>query len=92
MLLFRDVLIIVQSAPNNPTSSGNLRTSDLKPYQKNIKDPYVTAYLKANVLPRTFVIGDGKKYNSEKETYLNQPLRQDSNYIVFVRFLENEVL
>ena len=85
------MLIVVQSATNNPTSSENLRNSDLKPYQANTKDPYVTAYLKADVLPLVFVIGDGKKYNSDKETYLNQPLKQNSSYIVFLRFIENQV-
>jgi hypothetical protein len=85
------VFIVVQSAINNPTSSENLRTSHLKPYQTNTKGPYVTAYLKADVLPSMFVIGDSKEYNSGKEKYFNQPLKQNSSYIVFVRFFENQV-
>ena len=83
--------IIVQSAGKNPTSSGNLRTSDVKPYQTNVEDPYITGYIKADTLPLLFVVGDGKNYNSDKETYLNQPLKQNSSYIVFVRYFENQV-
>ena len=85
------MLIVVQSGTNNPTSSENLRSSNLKPYQANINDPYVTAYLKTDVLPLLFVVGDGKNYNSDKETYFNQPLKQNSRYIVFLRFFENQV-
>ena len=84
-------MVIVQSAKSSSTLSENLRTSDLKPYQANISDPYVAAYLKTDVLPLTFVIGDGKEYNSEKEKYVNQPLKQNSSYIVFLRFFENQV-
>ena len=60
-------------------------------YQRNVKVPYVTAYIKADVLPWTFVIGDGREYNSEDKKYLNQPLKQNSKYIAFLRFYENEV-
>ena len=88
---FRDVLIVVQSTTNNPTSSENLRTSVLKPYQADIKGPYVTAYCKAGLLPLAFVIGDGKEYNSEEKTYFNQPLEQNSSYIAFLRFFEDKV-
>ena len=88
---FREVMIIVQVAPKNRTVE-EIGNSDLKPYQANTKDPYVTAYLKADVLPLTFVIGDGKEYNSEKETYFNQFLEHNSNYIVFLRFFESQVL
>ena len=84
-------MVIVQSAKSSSTLSENLGTSDLKPYQANINDPYVTAYLKIDVLPLTFVVGDGKEYNSEKEKYVNQPLKQNSSYIVFLRFFENQV-
>lgn len=85
-------MIIVQNTKSSSTRSENLRTIDLKPYQKNTQDPYVTAYLKADVLPLTFVIGDGKEYNSEKEKFANQPLKKNSNYIVFLRFFENQVI
>ena len=84
-------MVIVQNAKSSSIPSENLRTSDLKPYKTNIKDPYITAYLKADVLPLTFVIGDGKEYSSEKEKYFNQPLKQNSNYIVFLRYFENQV-
>jgi hypothetical protein len=84
-------MVIVQSASKNPTLSKYIRTSDLKPYQTNTQDSYVTAHLKVDDLPLTFVIGDGKEYHSEKVTYLNQPLKQNSSYIVFLRFFESQV-
>ena len=87
---FREVMIIVQVAPKN-RGLEEIGKSDLKPYQENMNDPYVTAYLKADVLPLTFVIGDGKEYNSEKEKYFNQLLEHNSNYIVFLRFFESRV-
>ncbi|CAB4021699.1 receptor-type tyrosine- phosphatase S [Paramuricea clavata] len=86
----KEVMVIVQSASKNPTLSKYIRTTDLKPYQTNTHDPYATAYLKVNDLPLTFVIGDGKEYHSEKVTYLNQPLKQNSSYIVFLRFFESQ--
>jgi uncharacterized membrane protein len=84
-------MVIVQNAKSSSTPSENLKTSDLKPYQENMKDPYVTAHLKADVLPLTFAIGDGNEYNSEKEKYINQPLKLNSIYIVFLRFFESQV-
>jgi hypothetical protein len=88
---FREVMIIVKDAPKNRRVE-EIGKSDLKPYHANTKDPYVTAYLKAEALPLTFVIGDGKEYNSENETYFNQLLEHNSNYIVFLRFFESQVL
>jgi hypothetical protein len=87
---FREVMIIVMDAPKNRRVE-EIGRSDLKPYHADTKDPYVTAYLKTDVLPLTFVIGDGKEYNSEKEKYSNQPLKQNSSYIAFVRFFESQV-
>ena len=84
-------MVIVQIVTNGQTPSENIKTSKLKPYQTNTQDPYITAYLKADVLPLTFVIGDGKVYSSEKEKYFNQPLEENSNYIVFLRFFESQV-
>jgi hypothetical protein len=86
----REVMIIVQVAPKNKGVS-KIGKSDLKQYHANTKDPYVTAYLKADVLPLTFVIGDGKEYNSANENYFNQPLKQNSSYIAYLRFFESEV-
>jgi hypothetical protein len=84
-------MVIVQVATKNREKVNNIRTSELDSYQGNTQEPYVTAYLKAGVLPLTFVIGDGKEYSFEKETYFNQPLKQNSSYIVFLRFFENRV-
>ena len=81
----------MQIVTNGQTPSENIKTSKLKRYQTNTQDPYITAYLKADVLPLTFVIGDGKVYSSEKEKYFNQPLEENSNYIVFLRFFESQV-
>ncbi|CAB4019763.1 receptor-type tyrosine- phosphatase F-like [Paramuricea clavata] len=85
----KEVMIIVQVAPKI-NEVEDIGESDLKPYQANTQDPYVTAYLKADVLPLTFVIGDGMQYNSEKQRYSNQPLKQNSSYIVFLRFFESQ--
>jgi hypothetical protein len=88
---FREVMIIVKVAPKNRKVE-EIGKSDLKHYQANTKDPYIAAYLKADVLPLTFVIGDGKEYHSKQEKYFNQLLEHNSNYIVFLRFFENQVL
>ena len=84
-------MVIVESSIKSPIQSKNLRPSDLKPYQENIKGPYITSSIKADALPLMFVIGDGKEYNSKDQQYFNQPLQQNSNYIVFLIFFENQV-
>jgi hypothetical protein len=84
-------MVIVQIDSNNSKPTESLRGHNLKPYQANTQDPYITAYLKTDALPLTFVIGDGKEYNSEKQKYLNQPLKQNTSYIAFLRFFENQV-
>ena len=84
-------MVIVQIASSNPASSEDIETNKLQPYRENKMDPYVAAYLKADVLPLTFVIGDGKEYNFENKNYFNQPLKQDSGYIVFLRYFESKV-
>ena len=88
--VFRAVMVII--ATEHRRRVKRIRTNELKPYQANTKAPYITAYFKADVLPLTFVIGDGKEYNSEKEKYFNQPLKQNSSYFVFLRFFENQVI
>ncbi|CAB4004623.1 Receptor-type tyrosine- phosphatase F [Paramuricea clavata] len=86
----KGVMVIVHNATaGSSIPSANFQTNNLGPFQENIQDLYVTAYLKADVLPLTFVIGDGKEYNSEKQKYFNQPLKQNSSYIVFLRFFES---
>ena len=83
-------MIIVKDAPKD-RGVEEIAESDLKPYDANTRDPYVTAYLKVDDLPQTFMIGDGKEYNSQIQKYLNQPLKQNSSYIVFLRFFESQV-
>jgi hypothetical protein len=83
-------MIIVKDAPKN-RGVEEIGESDLKPYDANTRDPYVTAHLKVDDLPETFMIGDGKEYNSKIQKYLNQPLKQNSSYIVFLRFFESQV-
>ena len=85
------MLVIVQSAPETPTPVEDIQTNYLTPYQTDTQDPYITAYLKADILPLTFIIGDGKEYNSPDEKYPNQRLEQKSSYIVFLRFFETKV-
>jgi hypothetical protein len=90
--LFREMMAIVQIAPKTPTRPvENIQTKDLTPYQTDTQDRYVAAYFKADVLPLTFIIGDGKEYNSEDGNYTNQPLKPNTNYIVFLRFFESQV-
>ena len=85
-------MVIVQIATKNLKPTENIDKNDLRPHEANTQDvTYVTAYLKADVLPSTFVIGDGKEYNSGKEKYVNQPLKQNSSYVVFLRFFESKV-
>jgi hypothetical protein len=84
-------MIIVENSKKSSARSEELRTNDLEPYQENTEGPYVTASLKADVLPLTFVIGDGKEYNSKDQKYFNQPLTENSDYVVFLRFFENQV-
>ena len=84
-------MVIVQVSTKYRRKVEDIKTRDLKPYEANTQDPYVSAYLKADVLPLTFVIGDGKEYNSENKNYVNQPLKQNSSYMVFLRFFESQV-
>jgi hypothetical protein len=84
-------MVIVQLVTSSQTPSENIRTNKLKAYQTSTQDPYITAYLKPDVLPLILVIGDCKEYNSEKEKYFNQPLIHNSSYLVFLRFFESQV-
>ena len=84
-------MVIVSPVTKDTTPSEDIETNRLKPYQRNTQDPYATAYLKTDLLPLTIVIGDGKEYNSDEEKYFNQPLKQNSGYVVFLRFLESKV-
>ena len=86
-------MVIVQIAQKTPTPVEYIQTNDLKPYESNTQNPYITAYFKADVLPKSkFVIGDGKEYNNFKaEKYINQPLEPNSSYTVFLRFFETMV-
>ena len=86
----KEVMIIVQIASKTPTPVEDIQTNDLKPFQANTQDLYITAYFKADVLPLKFVIGDGKEYKFENERYINHPLKQNSSYIVFLRFFETK--
>ena len=84
-------MVIILNARSSSRFSENIETTELKSYQTKTKDPYITAYLKADVLPLTFIIGDGKEYNSESRNFFNHPLNPDSNYTVLLRFFESEV-
>jgi hypothetical protein len=93
MFLLREIMVVVKRARNSSKLSEDIQTDALKPDRTcNIKDPYVTAYLNPDLLPLTFVIGDGKEYHSETEKYFNQPLQENSNYVVFLRFFESKVI
>ena len=85
-------MVIVQIATESRPKVRSIENADLKPYQNNTTGPYITAYMKTDVLPLTFVIGDGKEYEFEKKIYVNRQLKQNSKYRVFLRFFENQVL
>ena len=89
----RDVMVIVQIALKNPQAVEEIKTSDLKPYERNTRGPYVTGYLKASAANPSskFVIGQGNTYYSNKETYSNRPLEKNTSYIVFLRYFESQV-
>ncbi|XP_028402590.1 receptor-type tyrosine-protein phosphatase delta-like isoform X2 [Dendronephthya gigantea] len=88
----REVMVIVKKGTSSLTSSKNIEMRKLGPHRENTQDLYVAAYLKTEDLPLLFVIGDGKEYNSKTEKYVNQPLRTNSSYIVFLRYFENKDL
>ena len=87
------MMVIVQRAPRNQKVE-DIGTADLRPYQANKRHgPYITAYFKVNSSrPSTFVIGDGRTYKFGEKYYINQPLEQNSTYIAFLRYFDNEVL
>ena len=86
-------MVIVQVASrNSPGPVDNIKTDELEPYQPNKADPYIAAYFNVESgTPSTFVIGDGKTYKFDNKDYVNNPLKQNSSYIVFLRFFEKEV-
>ena len=84
-------MVIVQVGTGRQQPVEDIRTSDLMPYEVNTQNPYVTAYLKADDIPKTFVIGDGNEYSSEKVNYFNQPLKENTSYSVFLRYFESKV-
>ncbi|XP_028402584.1 receptor-type tyrosine-protein phosphatase F-like isoform X2 [Dendronephthya gigantea] len=87
----KSVIIIVKIDSGETTPVENIKTNSLRS-NKSTSDgkPYITAYLKSDVLPKMFVIGDGEKYNSKTEIYSNQPLTNNTKYIAFLRFFESE--
>ena len=89
--LFREVMIIVKRDTGERTPVEDIKTSSLSSYETNTTDPYITAYLKTSNLSSSFIIGDNNEYNFKGEKYVNQPLKQNANYIVFLRYFETEV-
>ena len=86
-------MVIVQVYRRKPTPVSNITMSHLKNEKPNTQQPYITAYFKAEARNRLkFVIGTGGEYTYQNKKYVNQPLRPNTNYIVFLRFLENEVI
>ena len=85
-------MVIVQSYHENRSNVEDIKTSNLKPYKGNTPNPYITAYFKIDSGgPLRFIVGNGKKYEYKNKMYLNKPLEQNSSYIVFLRYFENEV-
>ena len=86
-------MVIVQTARKNLKEVEYIKTKDLKPYQANTLDPYITAHFRRvdSRGPMRFVIGDGKQYEFSNKMYFNKPLEQNSSYVVFFRYFENKV-
>ena len=85
-------MVIVQIGTKNPRPVEDVKTSELQRYRPNKMVPYIAAYFKIDSeTPSTFVIGDGKNYTFNDINYSNNPLKQNSSYIVFLRFFESEV-
>ena len=87
---FRFILIIVQAATTSTKISDAYQNNELRPFSTGASVPYVTARFSYNNLPNTFVVGDGGRTSNKK--YINQPLKANTEYILFVRFFETEVL
>ena len=84
--------MVIVSAPRYQRNVEDIKTGTLNPYQANTRGPYITAYFKIDSdTPSEFVIGDGKTYRFKDKYYVNKPLEQNSSYIVFLRYFENEV-
>ena len=76
-----------------PTKNSDVyQSNQLKPFSADSSDPYVTAGFSYDNLPQTFVIGDGRSYTLGNKNYINQPLIGNTAYILFVRFIETEVI
>ena len=91
LCLFRSILVIVQAATNKKKTSDLYASNEVKPFSAGSSDPYVTAGFKHSNLPTTFVIGDGNSYTFGGENYINQPLKENTIYILFVMYIESEV-
>ena len=91
--VFSKLMVIVRVASrNNSRPVGDIKTDELQPYYPNETDPYITAYFNVDSgTPSTFTIGDGKTYEFDNINYTNNPLKQNSSYIVFLRFFGKEV-
>ena len=89
---FRSILIIIQAATASTKISDAYQPNQLKPFSADSSDPYVTAGFNYDNLPQTFVVGDGGTYTLGNKNYINQPLKANTPYILFVRFIETEVL
>ena len=83
-------MVIVQVDTGRQQPVEDIRTSDFIPYEVNTQNPYVIAYLKVDDIPKTFMIGDGNEYNSEKVNYVNQPLKENTSYSVLLRYFEGK--
>lgn len=85
-------MVIVKEATGEQKAVEKVKTNSLGPYQKTYTpDPYITAYLNVSDLSLPFVIGDEKRYYFNGMEYLNKHLKQNTSYIAFMRFFENEV-
>lgn len=86
------MMVVVQVGTKSPRPVEDIKTNELQPFRSNKTDPYIAAYLTVDSMaPSTFVIGNCKNYKFNDINYFNEPLKQNSSYIVFLRFFYNEV-
>lgn len=94
------MVIVFDLANGKPNDPSKYNTNDLPSYndcrQKNCKDPYITAFFKADYFPADgiFYIGNGTESNkinkrnrrsANKGIYYNGPLQPEHRYQFFYR-------
>lgn len=88
-VFFRTILVIVQASTTASKRPNEYQIKEL--YNGGSSGPYVTAVLSSSDVKGTFVIGNGESYSSGISPVVNRPLKEKTDYIIFLRYIENEV-